>query len=120
MVERHTIETYGPQPNNRNIWSSRLADSFVWRGDSLYTTTSIIVVVVVLRLRDTDKVNRYGYEKDVTPKRISAVLRHRPARPGPRAPAEQGAPLSQKYIFLIWCKTANSFFVGSPITSCNN
>src|SRR6218665_3189323 len=20
MVERHTIETYGPQPNNRNIW----------------------------------------------------------------------------------------------------
>jgi len=29
----------------------------------------------------------------------SAVLRHRPARPGPRAPAEQGAPLSPKYIF---------------------
>ena len=22
MVERHTIETYGPQPNNRNIWST--------------------------------------------------------------------------------------------------
>src|SRR6218665_3916744 len=29
MVHSQTIETYGPQPNNRNIWSSRLADSFV-------------------------------------------------------------------------------------------
>ena len=38
----------------------------------------------------------------------SVVLRHRPARPGPRAPAEQGAPLSQKYIFLIWYKTAKN------------
>src|SRR6218665_2362568 len=39
MAEPHTIETYGPQPTNRNIWSSRLADSFVWRGDSPYITT---------------------------------------------------------------------------------
>jgi len=22
MVERHTIETYGPQPNNRNRWQT--------------------------------------------------------------------------------------------------
>src|SRR6218665_1082282 len=29
----------------------------------------------------------------------SAVLRHRPARAGPRAPAEQGALLRKKYIF---------------------
>src|SRR6218665_2211761 len=39
MAERHTIETYGPQPTNRNIWSSRLADSFVWRGGCPYTTS---------------------------------------------------------------------------------
>src|SRR6218665_346741 len=42
MVERHTIETYGPQPNNRNIWSSRLADSFVCPSRPLYTTTSMV------------------------------------------------------------------------------
>src|SRR6218665_3520803 len=31
----------------------------------------------------------------------SAVLRHRPARPGPRAPRNRGVPRSQRYIFLI-------------------
>jgi len=31
----------------------------------------------------------------------SAVLRHRPARPGPRAPRNRGAPRSQKYIFNL-------------------
>src|SRR6218665_521538 len=30
MAERHTIETYSRAPHNRNIWSSRLADSFVF------------------------------------------------------------------------------------------
>jgi len=39
VAERHTIETYGTQPNNRNIWSSRLADSFVCAGGCGYTTT---------------------------------------------------------------------------------
>jgi len=32
---------------------------------------------------------------------INAVLRHRPARPGPRAPAEQGAPLRKKIFFNL-------------------
>src|SRR6218665_2222697 len=41
MVERRTIETYGPQPTNRNIWSSRLADSFVCAGSCTYITTLI-------------------------------------------------------------------------------
>src|SRR6218665_727111 len=40
MAEPHTIETYGPQPTNRNIWSSRLADSFVCPGSCSNTTTS--------------------------------------------------------------------------------
>jgi len=44
MVHSQTIETYGPQPNNRNIWSSRLADSFVGSSSGLYTTTNIISV----------------------------------------------------------------------------
>src|SRR6218665_342440 len=43
-----TIQTYGPAPHNRNIWPynsqataapSRLADSFVWRGEPLHITT---------------------------------------------------------------------------------
>src|SRR6218665_4092706 len=43
MVERHTIETYGPQPNNRNIWSSRLADSFVCAGGCTHTTIPLLL-----------------------------------------------------------------------------
>jgi len=39
MADGHTIETYGPQPNNRNIWSSRLADSFVCFGGCGLPTT---------------------------------------------------------------------------------
>jgi len=44
MVHSQTIETYGTQPNNRNIWSSRLADSFVCFGSGPYTTTSLVSV----------------------------------------------------------------------------
>ena len=54
MVERHTIETYGPQPNNRNIWSSRLADSFVCFSNSLYTTTHLCAFVKKLKLYCTE------------------------------------------------------------------
>src|SRR6218665_2119793 len=48
MAEGHTIETYGPQPHNRNIWPynsqaaaapSRLGDSFVCPGARLLPTT---------------------------------------------------------------------------------
>src|SRR6218665_368143 len=41
MVHSQTIETYGTQPNNRNIWSSRLTDSFVCPGTVSNTTTNV-------------------------------------------------------------------------------
>ena len=58
MAERHTIETYGRAPHNRNIWPhnsraapSRLADSFVLQV-SVYPLLTLLFIVLA-RCRKT-------------------------------------------------------------------
>ena len=57
MAEPHTIETYGPQPNNRNIWPhnsrgtaapSRLTDSFVCFSIGSIPTTYVFIIMLII------------------------------------------------------------------------
>src|SRR6218665_3970835 len=78
MVHSQTIETYGPQPNSRNIWSSRLADSFVCAGSGSHTTTYVLFIPLQIRLRNANAAITNQYYFSITKVNVSVCQQATP------------------------------------------